>query len=254
MKIFNNDLPWTILLGGKGREHTAAEIAKIGLPVKRVIIPKKSMIDHKILKETFTPKVIDVLERDKTNEKIAQCASNIFSIGWPYLLPPKLITDDKLYLNIHPTLLPKYAGVTSGAYVLINDEKITGSTIHLITAVPDGGEVFCQSKVPISKFDTLRSMQRKVYSAEPALVREFFNNLTSNFGVTGVDPGSPDFYPPRTPKDSEIDASKPLIALFDTIRAADPEKFPAFFYVNGEKVNIKMWRERANDNEYCDML
>ena len=53
----------------------------------------------------------------------------------------------------------------------------------------------------------------------------------------------------RTPKDSEIDWNKSLKELYNEIRACDPEDFPAFFYVEGQKVYIKLWRQNKLSEE-----
>jgi methionyl-tRNA formyltransferase len=46
----------------------------------------------------------------------------------------------------------------------------------------------------------------------------------------------------RTLKDSFIDWNEPLRELYNEIRACDPEDYPAFFFVDGRKVCIRMWR------------
>ena len=57
----------------------------------------------------------------------------------------------------------------------------------------------------------------------------------------------------RTPNDSEINWNHSLKSLYNQIRACDPEKYPAFFYVNGEKVYIRLWRESKPEEE-SDMI
>jgi len=46
------------------------------------------------------------------------------------------------------------------------------------------------------------------------------------------------YYKKRTPNDSEIDPTKSLIDQFDLIRVCDPNRFPAFFELNGVKYKI----------------
>jgi methionyl-tRNA formyltransferase len=46
------------------------------------------------------------------------------------------------------------------------------------------------------------------------------------------------YWPKRSPKDSEIDTNKGISEQFDLIRVCDPDRFPAFFYKDGEKFNI----------------
>lgn len=57
----------------------------------------------------------------------------------------------------------------------------------------------------------------------------------------------------RTPKDSHIDWNKPLKDLYNEIRACDPNDYPAYVLINGEKVYIKMWRSEKEEGE-SDMI
>ena len=58
----------------------------------------------------------------------------------------------------------------------------------------------------------------------------------------------------RVPKDSEIDPTKPLIELVNAIRACDPDEYPAFFYVEGQKVCIRLWRPDRPPEDGEDMI
>jgi phosphoribosylglycinamide formyltransferase-1 len=83
-------------------------------------------------------------------------------------------------LNIHPSLLPKYAGgMDLNVYeeVLKNGEKETGMSIHLVTPVVDGGAIICQKSVAIADGETTESLKEKVQQLEkqwyPEVIRWF---------------------------------------------------------------------------------
>ena len=86
---------------------------------------------------------------------------------------------------------------------------------------------------------------------EASMILEFFNELkTNNLVRTQQDELSATEYNIiRTPKDSELDPSKPLLNLYDFIRSCDSEAYPAFFYIENEKINIKLWRSNNTNNE-----
>ena len=154
-------------------------------------------------------------------------------------------------LNIHPTRLPKYRGPASGAYILINGDSISGSTVHLMDKKADAGAIIIQNSVELTPFDTLRSMQSKVYRAEPSLIVEALEKLEhgQNLEIQNEDEASS--YPKiRKPADSIIDPNQPLLKLINEIRACDAEDFPAYFIYHGQKINIKLWRdEKGTDHE-----
>lgn len=70
-------------------------------------------------------------------------------------------------LNVHPSLIPSFCG--EGMYgikvhevALRRGVKLTGATVHLVDAVPDGGTILLQKAVRIKKDDTPKSLQRRV--------------------------------------------------------------------------------------------
>ena len=70
-------------------------------------------------------------------------------------------------LNVHPALIPSFCG--KGAYGLHVHEqalaygvKVTGATVHLVTAEPDGGPIVLQKAIDVLPWDTPESLQRRV--------------------------------------------------------------------------------------------
>lgn len=102
-------------------------------------------------------------------------------IGWMRILQPEFVAAfPGRIVNVHPSLLPKYAGgmgLDVHAEVLKNGEKETGMTIHLVTAEVDAGPVLCQKSVPVEQADTPESLREKVQTLEkkwyPEVVRWF---------------------------------------------------------------------------------
>jgi phosphoribosylglycinamide formyltransferase-1 len=73
-------------------------------------------------------------------------------------------------INVHPSLIPKYAG--EGFYglkvheaVLAAGEKVTGATVHFVNEIPDGGEIILQKEVAVEPGDTPESLQKRVMEA-----------------------------------------------------------------------------------------
>ena len=82
-------------------------------------------------------------------------------------------------VNIHPSLLPKYKGLDTHIRALQNKDKITGCTVHFVTARLDSGKIILQKKVKISKKDTYTSLAKKVLRQEhklyPMAIKKIFN-------------------------------------------------------------------------------
>jgi folate-dependent phosphoribosylglycinamide formyltransferase PurN len=76
-------------------------------------------------------------------------------------------------MNIHPSLLPKYAGgmdIDVHKEVLKNKEKITGATLHFADEGADTGPIIMQKEVNISKNETVDSLKDKVQKAEQEII------------------------------------------------------------------------------------
>ena len=82
-------------------------------------------------------------------------------------------------LNIHPSLLPKYKGLNTHQRVLVNNEKYSGCTVHIVNSKLDSGKIVLQKKVKISKNETMNSLAEKVLIQEhklyPKAILKVFN-------------------------------------------------------------------------------
>jgi len=183
---------------------------------------------------------------------VVDLGADIFlSVGYSYLFTPEVINCPKYCVNSHPTLLPKYRGARSGNYILIHGEKETGVTVHFIDEGMDTGDIILQRFYPLSIFDTAMSMKRKTLEFEPDVVYEAIQMIKSGHPPRiPQDSSKTSHYPDRTPEDSEIDWNKPLRELYNEIRACNPNDYPAFFYAEGEKVCIRLWRPEKPDDEF----
>lgn len=175
----------------------------------------------------------------------------LVSCGFSYIIDKEIINKAKYAINVHPTLLPKYRGFRSGPYIIINGEKETGVTIHFITEEIDKGDILYQESFQISPFDTTKSILRKTQEIEPKALYKTIQMLKNGtFKALPQNESEASTYNYiRTPKDSEIDWNKSLKSLYNEIRACSPTDYPAFFFVEGQKVCIKLWRPDKPPNE-----
>jgi phosphoribosylglycinamide formyltransferase-1 len=69
-------------------------------------------------------------------------------------------------LNIHPSLLPKYAGLHTHRRALEAHEAEHGVTVHFVTEQLDGGPPILQAHVPILPGDTESTLSQRVLAQE----------------------------------------------------------------------------------------
>jgi len=111
-----------------------------------------------------------LFDHEMTNELKKAKVDLVLLIGFMRILSSDfcLVWQDKL-LNVHPSLLPKYAGgmnLDVHKEVLKNEESETGCTIHFVTNEVDGGPILIQKKCAVEKNDTVKTLKKKVQDLE----------------------------------------------------------------------------------------
>lgn len=72
-------------------------------------------------------------------------------------------------INIHPALLPKYRGLHTHQRVLQTQDQEHGSTVHLVTAELDAGQIIAQSRLMIDPEDTPATLEERIKHLEHSL-------------------------------------------------------------------------------------
>ena len=97
-------------------------------------------------------------EREQYDKEVAKILDKnnvdlILLIGYMRILSPWFVSRYKnMLINVHPSLLPKYAGsmdLDVHAEVLKNREKVTGATLHFVNESVDTGPIILQKEVKI---------------------------------------------------------------------------------------------------------
>ena len=69
-------------------------------------------------------------------------------------------------LNIHPSLLPAFAGLNTHQRAIDAGCKVAGATVHRVTAALDHGAILAQATVPVLPGDTADTLAARVLTQE----------------------------------------------------------------------------------------
>ncbi len=109
------------------------------------------------------------------------CVDYIILAGFMRILSPYIV---RLYrnriLNIHPALLPSFKGMHGISDAFEAGVKVTGVTVHFVTAELDGGPIIVQKVVEVEKGETLASLERRIHKIEYELYPRAINLLIQN--------------------------------------------------------------------------
>src|SRR5579863_3356876 len=123
-----------------------------GIPMR--IIPSAGMD-----RETYDKLLIDEL---RTHEVDLVCLA-----GFMRLLSADFIRAfPNRVLNIHPSLLPAFAGLDAQRQALEYGVRITGCTVHFVDEYLDSGPIVIQSAVPVLDGDTVESLSARILAQE----------------------------------------------------------------------------------------
>ncbi len=88
--------------------------------------------------------------------------------GFLMILSPDFVRRfEGRIINVHPSLLPSfggkgYYGIKVHQAALARGVKVSGATVHLVNAEPDGGPILMQKAVRVLKDDTAQTLQQRV--------------------------------------------------------------------------------------------
>jgi len=112
----------------------------------------------------------------------------VLLVGFMRILSSKFCRDWKeRILNVHPSLLPKYAGgmdTNVHEEVIRNRDFETGCTIHYVTDKVDSGPILIQKKCSVDKNDTPESLKIKVQALEGEAFIEAIKLFQNSFSKT----------------------------------------------------------------------
>lgn len=142
------------VISSKEGAYALERAAKADIP--GFVVPKKDYPDHKSYSLALLSKCRELK------------ADLIILAGFMHILTKEFISVyENAILNVHPALIPSFCG--EGYYglrvhkaALDYGVKVTGATVHFVTAEPDGGPVITQRAVEIQEGDTPEILQRRV--------------------------------------------------------------------------------------------
>jgi len=103
---------------------------------------------------------------------IRECAPDIVVLaGFMRVIKPGFLEAFAgRIINLHPSLLPSFPGLDGIGQAWRRGVKITGCTVHYVTAEVDGGPIVDQAVVRIEPDDTLETLTDKIHAAEHELL------------------------------------------------------------------------------------
>jgi phosphoribosylglycinamide formyltransferase-1 len=112
-------------------------------------------------------------DRALVKELRARDVALVCLAGFMRMLSPVFVDayPDRI-LNIHPSLLPKYAGLHPQQQALDEGATVSGATVHVVNADLDAGPIVLQREVPVLPGDTADTLAARILEVEHTLYPE----------------------------------------------------------------------------------
>jgi phosphoribosylglycinamide formyltransferase-1 len=123
------------------------------------------VLDHKAYpsREAFDAALAQLIDRyDRPDQPVL-----LLLAGFMRILTPAFVNRYAGRLvNIHPSLLPAFAGLHTHQRALEAGCQVAGATVHMVTAELDHGPILAQAVVPVLPGDTADTLAARVLTQE----------------------------------------------------------------------------------------
>jgi methionyl-tRNA formyltransferase len=199
---------------GRGRKPTAppAKLAaeRLGVPVLQPERPAEAQLD----------------------------ADTIVLVAYGALIPPELLERHE-WLNVHPSLLPRWRGAAPVERAIMAGDEETGVSVIRLVEELDAGPIGAQQSFPIEPDDDAGAVFARAAALAPDLVEEATTFTPQpEEGATYAEKIGP--------ADRELDWSRPPRELHDRIRALSPH-IGARCELHGRTLTV--WHSRLADGK-----
>jgi methionyl-tRNA formyltransferase len=158
------------------------------------------------------------------------------------LLVPEPLLSRALWLNVHPSLLPRWRGAAPVERALMAGDARTGVTIHRTTAELDAGPIAAQALFEIRPEDDAGL----VFARAADLAARLLDDVLSHELRFEPQPAAGVTYAEKiTAGDRELDLSRPAHELVNVVRALSPH-IGARATMDGRRLLV--WRARVADD------
>jgi methionyl-tRNA formyltransferase len=174
-------------------------------------------------------------------ERMVICAYGLY-------IPPRLLARS-LWLNVHPSLLPRWRGAAPVERAILAGDERTGVSIHETVEALDAGPVAAQEAFPLGPEDDAGAVYARAAEVAARLLGGVLARPEPVFepqaeeGVTYAEKIGP--------TDRELDLSGPAQEVVNRVRALSPH-IGARAVVDG--VPLLVWRARVGDDGGVELL
>jgi methionyl-tRNA formyltransferase len=184
---------------------------------------------------------IPVLQPERLDEAVELPAETIVAVAYGALVPAPLL-ERALWLNVHPSLLPRWRGAAPVERAIMEGDSETGVTVIKLVEALDAGPIAAQEAFPIEPEDDAGA----VFARSAEVAARLLDQVLPEPALTPQPEEGVTYAHKISPEDRELDLDRPEEA-WRTVRALSPH-IGAWADLHGRRVTI--WKARLEDGRF----
>jgi methionyl-tRNA formyltransferase len=183
---------------------------------------------------------IPVVQPERPGAGLELGAPTVVVCAYGLLIPPALLAE-RVWLNVHPSLLPRWRGAAPVERAIMAGDAETGVTIHETVEALDAGPIATEEAFPIGSEDDAGVVYARAAEVAARLLDSVLADPTPTFRPQE---GEPTYAEKIGPDDRRLDLARPAEELARVVRALSPH-IGARAELEGRRVTV--WRARVGD-------
>ncbi len=155
------------------------------------------------------------------------------------LLIPNVLLERALWLNVHPSLLPRWRGAAPVERALMAGDEETGVTIHRTVEALDAGPVAAERAFPIGPEDDAGVVYARAAEVAAELLHDVLAKEEPHFEPQPEEGAT--YAEKIRPEDRELDPDAPAQELVNRVRALSP-------HIGARLGDLIVWRARVGQD------
>lgn len=198
--------------------------------------PKHPVNHHVELWSASQPE--DVLVEIRRDYRELKGGDFLFLISCHQIIKKSVRDMYRHTLVIHASDLPRGRGMSPLVWsILEGSDEITVSLLNAEDEI-DSGDIWRQETLHVEPTELYDEIHGQLFEAEVRLMTWAIANC--DYAKPFRQSGEPTYYRKRVPADSEFDPHRPLAEAFNLLRIADPDRYPAFFRLHGQRFSVRI--------------
>jgi len=184
---------------------------------------------------------IPVLQPERLAPGLDLGASTIIVVGYGVIVPESVL-EERLWLNVHPSLLPRWRGAAPVERALMAGDTETGVTVIKLVNELDAGPIAAQRAFFVDAEDDAGH----VFATAADIAVDLLDAVLANPAQVFRDQtGEVSYAEKITPADRALDLARPAVELVNVVRALSPH-IGARAEIHGR--NVTVWRARVGED------